>query len=135
MFKKMILGVCLLCLLCVTPAWSANTITVVGHTITIEDIDSAWASATDTTNLTTDQNLYGLYVHSIEFKPAATDDECIIYSGSSTSGAKTFPQLCADKYDERIKYYPPNVRRHIYLDFTNGTYTANSLIIIELWKY
>jgi len=116
------------------PAWAANTITVSGHTITIQDIDSNWASATDTTNLTADMRL-GLFVSSIYFKPAATNDICLIYDGNSASGTLTFNPKCADAYDERIKYYPPNVRRTLYLDFTNGTYTAGSVVIIELWKY
>lgn len=132
MFKKLILGLCSLCLLCV-PAWAANNVEVSGHTIEISSIDEDFVSSTDT-NLSADQNSGGLYVHSIYFKPAATDDECLIYIGSSSSGILTFNPLCADKYDERIKYFPP-VKNHIYLDFTNGTYTAGSIVIIELWKY
>lgn len=119
---------------CLSPVWAANNIETHTHTIEISSIDSPWASSTDTTNLTTDQRNYGLYVHSIYFKPGATDDECIIYSGNSTSGVLIFPPLSADAYDERIKYYPPDVRRHLYLDFTNGTYSSGSMVIIELWK-
>ena len=123
-------------ILCFVPlVWPSNTITVSGHTITIQDIDSDWLSATDTTNLTTDQNKHGLYVHSIYFKPAATDDTCLIYVGSTAAGSLTFNPLCADAYDERIKYYPYGPRRQLYLDFSNGTYTAGSTVVIELWKY
>ena len=135
MFKKIAVLCVMTILLFVPSIYAANSIVVTGHTITISSIDEAWSSATDTTNLTTDQNLYGLYVHSIEFHPAATDDELIVYSGKSTSGSLTFHPVCADKYDERVKYYPSDVRRHLYLDYTNGTYTAGSVIIIELWKY
>jgi len=131
MFKKIILGLCVFCFIAI-PAWAANNIEVSGHTIEISSIDSAWVSSTDT-KLSANQRLYGLYIHSIYFKPAATDDECTVYIGSSTAGILSFSFLCADKYDERIKYFPPNVRNHIYIADTDPT--AGSIIVIDLWKY
>lgn len=104
------------------------------YTIYLGSLDSNWSSTTDTTNCTTDQRRYGLVIHSITFHPGATDDECIIYNGTSTSDTLTFRVTCADSYDDRIKYYPPDVRRHLYLDYDNGTYSSGSFVIIELWE-
>ena len=135
MFKKLILGLCVFCLMCVAPVWAANNIEVTddGRTIEISSLDEAWVSSTDTTYLSPNQNANGLYVYSIYFKPAGTDDECTVYSGSSTSGVIIFSFKCADAYDERIMYFPHDVRRHLYLADTDPT--AGSMVIINLWKY
>ena len=133
MFKKLISGIIFVFIVCLTGnVWAANNVEACATTIELSSLDSNWLSSTET-KLTADQRKHGLYIFSIEFKPAATDDECIIYVGNSTSGVLTIPWICADKYDERIKYFPPNTRRQIFLDYDNGTYSSGSMVIIELW--
>lgn len=107
----------------------ANTIDQEGLTIRITDIDSDW-SWTDLSPKRGDAN--GVRVASIQFNPAAVNDECFIKEGTD-AGPEMFYALCADAYDQRIKYFNGQLKR-VLLDFSAGTFTAGSSVIIELWE-
>lgn len=101
----------------------ANTIVKKGLIIDITDIDSDWlysATVNDT----------GLFLESIQFDPVQADDECIIKEDGET-GAIIFHAKCADAYDQKIKYFHGE-RKHPFLDFSDGTFTAGTRILIEL---
>lgn len=134
MLKRIIILIAWMVLF-VTPAMATNNIEVTsdGRTIEISSIDTAWVSSTDTTYLSPDQNDNGLYVYSIYWKPAATDDELTVYSGSSTSGVLLLHFKAADEYDERIMYFPPGLRRHLYI--ADDDPTAGAVIVINLYPY
>jgi hypothetical protein len=110
-------------------ALAANTVTPTTpvYFVQISSIDSDWdysdtfASASD-----------GIYVQSIQFNPAATDDELVIKDASDT-GAVIMSVKCADAYDQKIKYfYGAQIKP--YLDFDQGTFTAGSSVIIHLGR-
>lgn len=106
----------------------ANTITVKDLTIEIKGdggaIDADWTFSDDIDDT-------GLYISSIQFTPHATADKCVIKEGGAT-GPVIFEALCADVYDQKIKYFHGE-RKHPFLDVSDGVYGGvNAKIIIEL---
>jgi len=95
--------------------------------ITISAIDSDWL-ITDTLSK---RHLGGTRVHSIQFNPAAAADKCKVLDGSA-SGSQLFYALCADNTDQRIKYFP-EAEILPFLDFSEGTYTAGSSVVVTLY--
>ncbi|MBW1983368.1 MAG: hypothetical protein JRI53_01505 [Deltaproteobacteria bacterium] len=86
-------------------------------------IDSDWSYADD-------PNDRGLKIMSIQFSPAATGDKCVIKEGDE-DGPEIFNPLCADVYDSKIKYFHGK-KKHPFLDFGDGVYTAGAKVVIEL---
>lgn len=122
--KKVFIAI-LLTLIFASPLFGANTIVRTGNVIHITDIDSDY-SLTDTFPSYTN----GAAINSIQFNPAAADDQMIVEQGT-TSGAILMDVTCEDAYDQRVKYFW-NQRLLPVIDFSDGTYTAGSSIIIIL---
>lgn len=102
-------------------AFAANTIIVTGNKVHITDIDSDWSWSDSYP-----QYAYP-YLVSIQFNPAAADDQCIIKEGSD-SGAPFFDVTAIDEYNQKAKMI--NVYSKPVLDFSDGTYSAGSSVIL-----
>lgn len=104
-------------------AQAANTVTRTGNVIYITDIDSDWSWSDTFPN-------YGkILVKSIQFNGAQADDQCVIKEATD-SGAPLFDVTVEDAYDQRFK--PFGVLLRPVLDYSAGTYTAGSKVIIIL---
>ena len=108
----------------------ANTINygINNQVIEITDIDSDW-SWNDVAAVAAYTNRGGIPIHSILFKPAAGDDQCIITDGDAT----IFDSTAFDEYSEAIKYFPKGIYTPASMTFTDGAYTAGSKIIFQLY--
>lgn len=107
----------------------ANTIEQDGLTVYITDIDSDWSWG-ELSPKHGDEN--GVRLSSIQFDPVQAADKCIIKEGGVT-GAPFFTPICADVYDQKIKYFHGQLKKPV-LDFSAGVFTANTKVIIELWE-
>ena len=101
----------------------ANTIVRTGPVVHITDIDSDWLWSTQFPGINK------IPVVSIQFNGAAQDDQCIISEGSIT-GAILFDFTADNVYDQHPKYFHGVGLRPV-LDFSIGTYSANSSVIFE----
>jgi len=106
----------------------ANTITFANDMIILESLDSDWVW---TTTCTAQKWASGLYVQSIQFIPGATGDRCR-FENTAVGGDEIFDSgPCADAYDTKIKYFGGKLMRPA-LDYSDGTYSSGSKIIIDL---
>ncbi len=106
----------------------ANTIKYKGFTIEISDIDSDW-----TWTETVPDALNGIPINFIQYNPIADGDKCAIYEESIADGPRCFyVKNDGDDDQKRAPYY--GTRMKPILDFSAGTYTAGSTVIIQLWK-
>ena len=107
-------------------ASGVNTIKYVSPVVEITDIDSDWLYSTATfLGMTSKLNII-----SIQFNPGAAGDQCVILD-TNAAGPAIFDVTSYDVYDQRIKYFPqPNAGFRPFLDFSAGTYTAGSKVII-----
>jgi hypothetical protein len=110
----------------VSPILAANTITETESMIIITDIDSDWTWSTHFP----DYAAWGVPVVSIQFKPAAADDQCVILNGSATA-SEVFNVTAESAYDQKIQYYFGTPLK-LFLDYSEGTFTAGSKIIINI---
>ena len=108
----------------------ANTVKYSGFTIEISEIDSDWAW-TDT--LTDSKFKNGIPINFIQFNPAAANDACTVFEESISSGPRSFYAKCDSASDQKRAYFHGAKMKPI-LDFSAGTYTANSTVIIQLSK-
>ena len=96
----------------------ANTVTTDGRCITLSAIDSDYDMA------------YQKRILSIQFVPGAADDVITILGGSAT-GPIRYYDISGDG-EPRIKYFF-GVYMQVFLDYSECTLSANSLVIIELY--
>lgn len=120
--KKVIFTLILSIFVC-SSAIAANTVTVSRNVITITNIDSdfSWEEYT--------KNGKSMQISSIQFH-GATDEVCIIKDGSDT-GPQFFKATIESIY---YPQYMPlrGVGLKPYLDFSDGSYGATSMVIIIL---
>lgn len=109
-------------------SFAANTITETGNVITITDIDSDWLWTANFSEFTAK----GVPVISIQFIPGDTDDQCVILNGTAAA-SEVFNVVAEDAYDQRIQYYFGNPLK-LFLDFSAGTYSAGSKVIINVGR-
>jgi hypothetical protein len=109
-----------------SPSFAANTITETENFITITDIDSDWTWTANFDEYTP----WGVPVISIQFKPAAADDQCVILNGSDTA-SEVFNVTAETAYDQKIQYFHGTPIK-LFLDYSAGTYTAGSIVIINI---
>jgi hypothetical protein len=106
--------------------YSANTIKFLSHTVDITDIDSDWLYSATLTGVVGSR----VHILSIQFNPGAADDQCVILDATD-AGPAIFDVTSESVYDQRIKYFnQPSNGFMPFLDFSAGTYTAGSKIII-----
>lgn len=105
----------------------ANTISHNNNNIILSSLDSDWVWTDTLSDL---KFATGVHVVSIQFIPGASDDRCVIDDTEIGGGIQFDSGPCADTYDTKIKYYQPKLMRPV-LDFSDGTYSAGSSIIIE----
>jgi len=108
----------------------ANTIVITGNVIDLVNIDSDWNWYDTLTAFASDKG--GIPIHSIQFKPAATGDHCVIKNGSNTA-AVIFDKEAANQYDDKVVYFHGEELKP-FLDVGDGTYNAGARIIITLAK-
>jgi len=72
-------------------AWGANTVVMDSPVVHITVNDADWTGQTRE-------------IDSIQFNPAATDDEVVIKNGDA-NGAIIFKAKASDAYEEQIKYF------------------------------
>lgn len=106
----------------------ANTINQEGYTVEISSIDSDW---TWTDTFTDARYANGIRINYIQFCPAAADDACSIKEGADT-GPQFFRCSAADANAQKLVNYHGAMKKPV-LDFSAGTFTAGSSVIIELW--
>lgn len=125
--KRLIVCLLFVCCLFALPAagLAANTITLGANTVVIEDIDSDWTWSDSINNA-----LSGIRVLSIQFNGGAADDQCVIMTDGAATGAVIFDVTVEDTYDQRLKWFN-GVRHKPFLDYSAGTFTAGSKVIIE----
>jgi len=105
---------------------AVTDVNVEGNVIRITAIDATdWIWTDNFPNATN-----GLYIYSIMFSPAATNDECTFRLGSST-GNVLFHSKGASAYDEFIHYFPPGIPYKLYFDSDNPNDAAIVLIILR----
>lgn len=105
-----------------TTTFASNTVTVTNNTIVISAIDSDW-KITDTF---TGRSKFALVF--ISFIPGASDDKCVILNGTADTAPVLFQATSGDG-EERIMYLH-GLEVQLYLDFSAGTYSAGSKVII-----
>ena len=107
----------------------ANTIKYSGFTIEISAIDSDW---TWTDTLTDPKFANGVPVNFIQFNPAASNDKCSIKEASDAGPQSYYVKCTADTDQKRAYFYGTKLKP--VLDFSAGTFTANSTVIVQLSK-
>lgn len=105
----------------------ANTFVRSKFCLNITDIDSDWLWSD-----TWPGHDRGVPVQSIHFVATAAADKCIIRDGSIT-GPVVFHRIATAVGDQVPSYYGGNLIQ-LALDFSEGIYTADSVIIINLDK-
>lgn len=106
----------------------ANTIKLTENAIHLIAIDADWNWYDTLTAFATDKP--AIPIHSIQFKPAATGDHCVIKNGSGTA-AVIFDKEAADKYDDKVVYFHGEKLKP-FLDVGDGSYNAAARVIITL---
>jgi len=106
----------------------ANTIKFTDTVITLTSIDSDW-NWYDTITAYASSKV-GVPIQSIQFRPGATDDVCIIYN-ETIGEARLIDVKAADEYDDKVRYFHGVILKPV-LDYSAGKYSANSSIIITL---
>lgn len=106
----------------------ANTIIVSGNVIEITDIDSDWSWYDTLVAYATSKT--GIPIHSIQFKPIATGDRCVIKNGSAAA-ASVFDKAAATAYDDKELYFHGEEIKP-FLDVGDGSYSAGAKVIITL---
>lgn len=102
--------------------YAANTVTVTGNVIEITDIDSDWSWSDSF------PSHESLPIGAVIFKPGAADDQCVLEE-ATTSGASFFDVTASDEYSEKGMNFS-GARLRPVLDFSDGTYSAGSKVII-----
>lgn len=108
----------------------ANTIKYKGFTVEISSIDSDW---TWTDTLTDAAFTNGVPINFIQFNPGAADDKCTIYEDNITDGPVSFYAKCDGDDDMKRAYYH-GTRMKPILDYSAGTFSTGSTVIIQLSK-
>lgn len=108
----------------------ANSITFTENVIELTDIDSDWNWYDTLSAFVTSK--VGIPIHSIQFKPKATGDHCVIKNGSGTA-ATLFDKEAADQYDDKVVYFHGEELKP-FLDVGDGSYNAAAKVIITLAK-
>lgn len=124
MLKKVLFSI-LVSVFIAAPLYAVNTVTLSGSTITISDIDSDFILGTTYSWMSG-----GVKLDSVIFIPGAADDECILRDGSLT-GPIFFRALAVDAYDEKAWTYKDSPKK-VYMEFSDGTYSAGSIIILNI---
>ena len=112
----------------------ANATVIDGRTIHITldgSTDWAWDSSTEKTaapELNELSKTGRLWVHSISFRPGATDDKVIVREGS-LSGAGMFSHIAATAYDTKTQLYDLDFAG-LYIANGDVTSTAATLIVV-----
>jgi hypothetical protein len=103
----------------------ANTFVRSKLVLNITDIDSDWLWS-DTWKL----HKEGVPVYSIHFIATAAADACVLRDGSIT-GPVVFHRIAVAVGDQVPSYFGGNIIQ-LALDFSEGVYTADSVIVITL---
>lgn len=108
----------------------ANTIVFTENVIDLIDIDTDWNWYDTLPAFATSK--VGISIHSIQFKPAATGDHCVIKNGSATA-AVIFDKEAENQYDDKVVYFHGEELKP-FLDVGDGTYNAAARVIILIAK-
>ena len=108
----------------------ANTIVLTGNVIDLINIDSDWNWYDTLTAFVADK--VGIPIHSIQFKPVAANDRCVIKNGSG-SAAVIFDKEAVNQYDDKVVYFHGEELKP-FLDVGDGVYSAGARVIIILAK-
>ena len=74
----------------------------------------------------------GLAIESLTFKPAATDDICIVREGGIAGGRQILNEKAKDIYDSKTKYFNTEKGGKLYKPYIVGAEcTTGATLIIE----
>ena len=99
-----------------------------GQVITLTGINANWSWFDDLPAFATSK--VGVPIHSIQFKPGAALDRCIIRNLDG-SGPSIFDAECKNAYDNKVEYYYGEEMKP-FLEVLGGVYNAAARVIIIL---
>jgi len=107
-----------------------STIVFTNNIIDLISIDADWNWHDTLTAFAADE--VAIPIHSIQFKPAAVGDHCVIKNGSGTA-AVIFDKEAENQYDDKVVYFHGEELKP-FLDVGDGSYNAAARVIIILAK-
>ena len=107
----------------------ANTVNYKGFTVEISSIDSDWSWREI---MSDSRYANGVPINFIQFNAGAANDVCSIKEESESGPEIAYFKAFVNAEPRRAYYFGTFLKP--FLDFSAGTYSAGSTVIIQLWK-